>query len=50
MKQETPDKFSIREKIALKLIIVLMNVLKPTQWTHEYSKELDEIKKIVDEN
>ena len=44
------EKFSIREKIALKLLIVIMAVLKPTQWNHEYSKELGEIKKLVDEN
>ena len=44
------DKFSIREKIALKLLIILMTILKPTKWSHEWSKELGEIKEIVDKN
>lgn len=42
--------YTITQKIALKLIIVLMNVLKPTEWTHEYTKELNEIKSLVDKN
>jgi hypothetical protein len=50
MKDITPNKFSIREKIALKLITVLLNVLKPTEWSHEYTNELKEVKKLIDEN
>ena len=50
MKETKPEKFSLREKIAIKLIIVLMNVLKPTEWSHEYSKELGEIKALVDKD
>lgn len=42
--------FSIREKIALKLITILLVMLKPTQWSHEYTNELKEIKKLIDEN
>lgn len=44
------EKFTIREKIALKLIVVLMAVLKPTKWSHEYTNELTAIKKLIDEN
>lgn len=44
------EKFTIREKIALKLIIVLMAVLKPTKWSHEYANELKDIKTLIDEN
>lgn len=47
---EKENKFTVREKIALKLITVLLAILKPTQWSHEYTNELKEIKKLVDEN
>ena len=48
--KEIETKFSIREKIALKLITILLVVLKPTKWSHEYTNELKEVKKLIDEN
>ena len=44
------EKFTIREKIAIKLIIVLMAVLKPTKWSHAYANELKDIKTLIDDN
>ncbi len=44
------EKFTVREKIALKLLIVLMNILKPTKWGHEWQNELKEIKNLIDNN
>ena len=44
------EKFSIREKIALELLIAVMAVLKPTKWSHEYLNELNEVKKLIDGN
>lgn len=42
--------FSLRERIAIKLVIVIMVVLKPSEWSHEYTRELQEIKELVDGN
>lgn len=50
METQENEKFSIREKIALKLIIVLMAVLKPTKWSHEYANELKDVKELIDKN
>ena len=47
---EENRKFTIREKIALKLIIVLMAILKPTKWSHEYNKALKDIETLIDES
>ena len=47
MEKET---FTIREKIALKLVIILMVILKPTKWAHEYTNELKAIKELIDSN
>lgn len=43
-------KFTVREKIALKLLTVLLTILKPTQWSHEWTNELKEVKTLIDEN
>jgi len=43
-------KFTVKEKIALKLITILLVILKPTQWSHEYTTELKEIKALIDAN
>lgn len=48
--EEEKIKFDIREKIAIKLLIVFMNILKPTKWSHDLSNELKEIKDLVDKN
>ena len=48
--EKVTDKFSTREKVALKLITILLVVLKPTQWSHDYTNELREVKKLIDEN
>lgn len=50
MEKETEKKFTVREKIALKLITILLVILKPTQWSHEYTNELKEVKKLIDDN
>lgn len=44
------ENFTIREKIAVKLLIVFMVVLKPTKYSHEYTKVLEEIKDLVDKS
>lgn len=49
-KEALENKFTIRERIALKLLITFMAILKPTQWTHEYASELKEVKDLIDNN
>lgn len=47
-KIEQQDKpLSIREKLTIHLLILLIKVIKPFAWNHELTNSLDELKAIL---
>lgn len=43
--QTTP--LSVREKMAIHLVILLIKIVKPFGWTHELDKALEEVKECM---
>ena len=41
------DKITIKQRIVLKLIFFAITVLNPTKYTHQISKPLEEIEKLI---
>lgn len=41
------DKLTLRERIGLKLIFLALKIIKPTQYSHEISKPLEDIEKMI---
>lgn len=48
--KQAERKFTIREKIAVRGIALLLAIVKPSEYTHDWDKYLEELKKLVDEN
>lgn len=44
------DKLSQREKIALKILMLILVIVKPMGWSHEIAKQLEDLKKAVEES
>lgn len=38
---------NIRQKLALRLIILAIGLLEPYQFSHQFDKEFDDIKKLI---
>lgn len=41
------ETLSLKEKIALKLIFLALKIMNPFQYSHELSKPLEEIEKLI---
>lgn len=41
------DKLTLKERIALKLIFLALKIMNPFQYSHELSKPLEEIEKMI---
>lgn len=46
---ENVEKMSVRKKIAVWCLILIVKIVEPTAYSHEWSKELDEMKKLIGE-
>lgn len=40
---------TVREKLAIKILILILKLLKPFEWSHELDKALVPIEKLIDE-
>ena len=49
IKQEEKE-LTKRELIALWVLFLVLKVVKPTAWTHEYSEELKKIRELLTNN
>lgn len=47
MKPNKEDKLTIRENIVLKLVIFLIQMIHPWEYSHQYQKFWDEIKDLT---
>jgi|JI8StandDraft_1071087.scaffolds.fasta_scaffold338009_2 hypothetical protein len=46
--EQSTTPLSVREKMAIYLVIMLLKLLKPFNWTHEIDKALEEVKACMD--
>lgn len=42
-------KFTVRQRIGLKLIFLAIAIVQPTQYSHEITKPLEDIEKMIKE-
>ena len=42
--EQATTPLSVREKMAIYLVIMLLKLVKPFNWTHEIDKALEEVK------
>lgn len=47
MEKPTEEKLSARKKMAVWLLLLIVKIIEPTNFTHEYSKELDEVRALI---
>lgn len=40
---------STREQMVIWILLLAIKILKPTDYSHEYTKELDEVKRLLGE-
>ena len=43
-------KITMQEKIAVWCLLLIIKIVKPTQYSHEYQNELNEIKETIKNN
>lgn len=43
------EKITIKEKIIINLFIIIIKILKPYQYSHEFDKEFESVKKLINE-
>ncbi len=41
------DKFTLREKLALKILLLMLALTKPFEYSHEYTKAIKPIEDII---
>lgn len=41
------DEFTIREKFALRLMLLMFRVVKPFEWQHEIDKYIKELEQMI---
>jgi len=41
------EKLSIRKKASLWILLLMLKIIEPTEYSHEYSKELETVKGII---
>lgn len=39
------EKMNVREKISIWALLLIIKIVKPTNYSHEWAKELEELKK-----
>lgn len=48
--EETPQiekELTVREKMAMHLVLLLMKIVKPMNWSHELDKELNDFRGLL---
>lgn len=43
------EKLSIRRRASLWICMLMMKIIQPTEYSHEYSKELERVKNLIKE-
>lgn len=46
--QKTTDALTIREKLAIKLLLIIFKVVKPMSWEHQTDNLIIELNKMID--
>ena len=44
---DTEKKLSLKKRISIWALLLIIKIVEPTQYNSEYSKELDEMKKLL---
>jgi|GEM_PF-5768836 len=47
MAKELPEKLTLREKIVLILVVFLIQMIKPWEYDHQFTKFWDELKALM---
>ena len=48
--EQIDKSFSIRERLGLYILLLILKIVKPMNWTHEYSKDIEAIQKMTHES
>lgn len=48
VKKQFEKPLTLREKLAINILVALLKIVKPTDYTSEYSKEMDKIKELIE--
>lgn len=47
--KETKGKITVRKKVTLWALLMIIKIIEPTEYSHEYSKEIEAIKELIKE-
>lgn len=45
----TKEELTFRERLGLRVLIIMLKIVAPWQYSHEFSKQIEEIEKMVRE-